>query len=124
MFILQLNDMRGPFEKLTPIARATTAEDLFAIMDREKVDFYNDLGKPDHLSGAGNGTWHKAFKRGGPLEWFNPPIGEVHANDLPYIMNIGTEDEWADMARRDYRERVMSLPEAGTVGTFTETVVL
>lgn len=117
MFILQLNDMRGRPELLTPIARAEVVDDLVAIMDREKVEPYSDPTKP-------GGAWTKHFRNGGPLEWFNLPKGEVHDNDAPYVINIGTEDEWAEMARHDYRDRVMGLPEAKAVGTFSETVVI
>lgn len=108
MFILQLNDIRTPVEQLTPVARAETAEELFGLMDQEKAEFYDDM----HL---GN-PCKKAFRRSGPLEWFNPPKGEVHDKDQPYIMSVGSEEDWVEMARKDYRERVIGLPEAKKMG--------
>jgi len=108
MFILQLNDMRQPMEQLSPVARADTAEELFALMDREKCDQYDDQN--------GGKVYRKLFKRDGPLEWFNPPKGEVHDKDQPYIMRVGTLDEWVEMVRKDYEAQVMSIPHVDKLG--------
>jgi len=61
-WVLRLNDMRSSnYETLTPVCYADTQEELQELVEAEKVDHYSD----EH--------WVKGFKRGGPLEWFNPP---------------------------------------------------
>jgi hypothetical protein len=108
MFVLQLNDMRLPkSEMLGPVARSEKIEDLIKLMDDEKV--------PEYLSQ--DNRWRKQFRQGGPLEWFNPPMGEVHLNDEPYILNLGTAEDWATQARADYEKNVMSIPDIPTLRT-------
>jgi len=56
--------MRGPkSEILEPAFRADTREELVAFLARERVDPYRD------------GRWGKVYRQGGPLEWFNEPMG-------------------------------------------------
>jgi hypothetical protein len=59
MFVLVLNDMRSPkSETLDNVAKGTR-EELIALYRSERVEVYRD------------GKWHKVFRKGGPLEWFN-----------------------------------------------------
>ena len=96
MFILQLNDMRSAnVENLTVSYRADTKEELDEFIEKEKVENYSD------------GQWAKAYRKDGPLEWFNPPW-----NLERHIVDAGTEDDWAENARRQFNEQVMSLPIA------------
>lgn len=96
MWILQLNDMRSPkIEILTTVCRAETREELEALIARERVEFYRD------------GPWGKQFRRGGILEWFNPP----YHFDRPFV-DIGTREEWAAQAARNYDRDVGLLPTA------------
>ena len=96
MFILQLNDMRiSNAESLTLVARAETQEKLKRLMTREEGEGYRD------------GQWAKVFRRGGPLEWYNPPLfGGAQ------IMNVGSADDWASKARIQFEEQIMGLPLA------------
>jgi len=83
MYILKLNDMRSSqVETLTTVARADTKEELEALMDREKVESYRD------------DNWWKTYRKGGPLEWFNPPCGPYE-----FIVNVGTQEDWEARAR-------------------------
>lgn len=78
MWILQLNDMRSPkSEILTAVAKAETKEALLAFLARETVEIYQDY------------QWSKAFRLGGPLEWFNPTSNL----DCPHLVEMGTREE-------------------------------
>ena len=96
MFILQLNDMRAlNVENLRPVARAETKEELQRLLDNEKVESYSD------------GRWGKSYRHGGPLEWYNTPCSVD-----PSIVSVGSADEWAEKARQQFEEQIMSLPTA------------
>ena len=64
MYFLCLNLMRGRAEETRILACAETRDALVVFMDRERVEPYRD------------GQWLKTFRRGGPLEWYNPPFGD------------------------------------------------
>jgi len=98
MWVLQLNDMRKAPETLTAIARAETKEELESFVEGQTVETYQEEGLA------------KVFKKGGPLEYFNPPIpGQVHD---PHFLNVGDADLWAERAKNDFELQIMSLPEA------------
>jgi len=108
MFVLVLNDMRMPqIEMVEPVARAETKEALVAFVGREAVEPYQEPGENTY----GKVTWTKNFRKGGPLEWYNPPTQTL---DPPNgIADVGTEDSWADAGRREFQNRFGSLPEVG-----------
>ena len=95
MWILQLNDIRESPDIVKPIVRAETKEDLKEFVKGEMVDPYQD------------GEYGKMFKRGSILEWFNPPVSQV---SQAYV-NVQDEETWAERARVDFRDRVLSIPE-------------
>jgi hypothetical protein len=72
-WILVLNDMRSAqVENVRPVLRAGTRAALEALIERETVPHYSTPQGRAHY-----GTellWHKSFREGGPLEWFNPPM--------------------------------------------------
>lgn len=96
MWILRLNHMQSPnVENLTTVACAETREALMTFLDRERVDFYRD------------GHWNKAFRAGGPLEWYNPPyINSGHDT----CVNIGTEEDWRQQAADQFHSLVNGVP--------------
>ncbi len=69
MWILQLNPMQGNFEYLTPVGRADSRESLVAFLAREQVEPYSD----DDGQNMMGGKLLKSFRKGGPLEFLNPP---------------------------------------------------
>lgn len=80
MFILSLNDMRsGKIEHLTTVCQADTEKELLDLIEREKVHQYweeFDPGRgtdPNAFDYIPPKKWSKCFRKGGPLEWFNPP---------------------------------------------------
>lgn len=85
MWILQLNDMRShKIEMSTTVCRAETKEELETFLERERVDSYKD------------DMWSKGYRKGGPLEWYNPPwdftphIIEIDYSLIPTIDQVPT----------------------------------
>ena len=94
MWVLKLNDMRFPkIEMFETVAKAERPEKLQAWMVLEKVADYRD------------GQWGKAFRKGGPLEWYNEPIPSLGQG----IFDIGTEEDWVQQTREDYRSLMDSI---------------
>lgn len=99
MFVLQLNPMMGHYEQLTAVAAAESAEALQAFVESEKVEPYSD----DDGANMCSGKLRKSFRKGGPLEFLNPP-------DRPEcIVDVGTAEDWAERARKDFEEQVGAL---------------
>lgn len=95
MFVLVLNDMRyAHVEQTRAVVRADSPEEIFAFLERERVEPYRDEDR-----------WWKNFRRGGLLEWFNPP------SNPRAIQNVGTLEDWMHKAADRYREEVLGLPE-------------
>jgi hypothetical protein len=44
--------------------------------------------------------WHKTFRQGGPLEWFNP-ARDIYNGGSCYV-DIGDSSTWAERARADF----------------------
>lgn len=94
MFVLVLNPMRGQVERGVPVARAETIAALEEFIKRETVEPYKD------------GQWHKVFRAGGPLEWYNPPSDGFFFENF---QDIGTEETWAENARKQFRQMMAEL---------------
>ncbi len=98
MWILYLDDMRAPSaEALVPVARAETKEELEAFLSSESVKPYTDYPNMESFE-----RWAKCYRKGGPLEWFNPPYGKN-------LINVGTLDHWKAQAEQKWEEHVMSV---------------
>lgn len=104
MWVLELNPMRGNTEDREAVALANTREELQAFLDREKVEPY--FTEAESSFGFGMQKFHKVFRQGGPLEWFNPP-SEIHDG---CFINISTEDDWASNARERFRRLTLGIP--------------
>ena len=107
MFVLVLNDMRSAhYESRHDVARAERVEELLALYQRERVANYQD------------GRWGKAFRRGGPLEWFNPTLPDLSLGDLvPNGLGHGIHelvslDHVLENARQRYEDMLAAIPEA------------
>jgi hypothetical protein len=98
MWVLQLNPMTANAERVTPVACADTREALEAFLNLQLADApYQD------------GQWHKVFRQGSTLEWFNPPFGDQAFINVPAFVDIGTEDDWAREAVERYRHFLTEL---------------
>ena len=96
MWFLCLNDMRFPkIEILARVCKASSKEELQAFIEKEKCELYE------------NGGWHKSFRKGGPLEWYNPPY---YGNESHHFVYVGTEEECVNNARRSYQTAINSVP--------------
>lgn len=90
MFILYLNPMQASnIENCVPVYRAETREELERFVESEKVEPYKD------------GPWHKTFRQGGPLEWYNPPDPEPVFFES--YKNVGTLAEWMAETEQNWR---------------------
>jgi hypothetical protein len=107
IWVLFLNDMRSAhIEDLRPVARADTQEALVAFVEREKATepYQEPTGLPPTSPETEPGSafafrsnsqrWHKSFRVGGPLEWYNPPnmfdAGD-HFQQVPRIIDRSQE---------------------------------
>ncbi len=93
MWILRLNDMRTPkIEIMQSVVRAETKEEIASFIENETVERYTD------------DNWDKSFRKGGILEWFNPP------NRFGGIIDMETEESWINDAIEAYKVDVLSIP--------------
>lgn len=92
-FVLWLNMMRNRVESRTEVARFDTREEAIAFYKGELVEHYTDEG-PNFL-GDDTQPYRKYFRKGGPLEWFNPIMEE----DLQGLNHrgFGIEERWSQL---------------------------
>lgn len=99
MYILCLNDMRCNTEHNEPVARAETLAELARFVQSERVEPYTEESGSQFHEGVHD--YRKFFRKGGPLEWYNPPTGQAWS--YKEVVDVGTVEE-----------RVVSLLEAWT----------
>jgi len=109
MFVLVMNPMQGRAEGRTEVARAETREALIAFHERLRVEPYTD-----------DNRWHKTFRRGSPLEWFNPltpsELEEGYSSFGHGIFDVGTEEDHAQRARQRFRDSILRLADVDSLG--------
>lgn len=71
VYALVLNMMRDRMERADVVAIASGVDELKAFEAGERVAPYSDQGTSG-FDGFGQ-TFHKVYRQGGPLEWYNPP---------------------------------------------------
>jgi len=97
MIVLFLNPMTGRAEECRAVARAETKEALLRFVESEEVEPYTD------------GHYHKVFRQGGRLEWFNPPMGDdIFFHEL---VDVGTQQDWINDAIERWNKMLMEIPE-------------
>lgn len=78
---LVLNPMRGRTEAQQLIAVSDIKDEILAFWRAEKVEPYKD------------GEWQRAYRAGGPLEWYNPPwsedVRDHHGNGIVELRRDG-----------------------------------
>lgn len=82
------------------MARAETVEELTQWLESETVEPYRD------------GQWSKAFRQGGPLEWYNPPDGDDFY--FPTIQDVRTRADWMQEASADWDKMLSDIPYVTT----------
>ena len=99
MYILRLNPMTANAERVVAVAVSETQEALIQLMKDETVEPYTD------------GRFHKVFRRGELLEWYNKPGPTMEAwIGFSAILDIGTRDDWAVEAAMSFDEHVANIP--------------
>lgn len=92
VYILVLNDMRSSnYETMTTVARANSIQELVDLVESELTTPYRD------------GQWNKSFRAGGPLEWFNPPVGKIEK----YVINFTEQQQRAHEELEKQKESVL-----------------
>jgi hypothetical protein len=69
-YTLILNPMMGNTESGSQFGPFLTREAALAFHDGERVELYTDEGV--NTFDGGTKRYSKTFRKGGPLEWFNP----------------------------------------------------
>jgi len=101
MFVLQLNPMTANAERVIPVVRAETQQELLDLLERERVDPWTD------------GHWHKVFRKGGLLEMYNSPSEDMTSwIGVPAIYDMGTREDLAIEAAQRYDEALTRIPLA------------
>ncbi len=127
MFVLKLNDMRSPrVEILASVFRAATKEELVSYLQSQLVEGYSDDGEhrvlhhSDAVAQAAGGLvldppsghrWHKAFKQGGPLEWYNAPMPH---NEHEHFVDVISRETFLERMGAQYDREIGSIPQVPT----------
>ena len=94
MWILMLNDMRSSKAgHLKAVAKSETKEKLEIFIQSELVDPYREDG------------WYKYFRRGGLLEWCNPPTYDDEA-----FCAVEPIEEIIKKTTESYNAKLKSIP--------------
>ena len=92
VWALNMNMMRNRVELVNTVATSYDKQKLIDWVESQKAETpYSD---PTKIDPHDLGSWHKTFKKGSPLEWYNP---------LPNYEDIGMYGEglvfrWVNMA--------------------------
>jgi len=93
-YVLRLNDMRmGKIEHAALVCKAATPEELIQFLNEEKVEPYIDERE--------SRRWGKSFRKGGPLEWFNPPQEDFRQGVCPVGGEIPTIQQLREMRHEE-----------------------
>jgi hypothetical protein len=110
MWLLYLNPMQGNSENKALIGRAETKTELEQYLASERVEPYDD-GEGEGTVEYGRfipGTWHKVYRKGGPLEWYNPP--EWSEGFFESLVDFGTKEDWLEATSRKWDSFVSQVP--------------
>jgi hypothetical protein len=86
LYGLVLNPMRGRTEEQRFLAASDSRDELVALLKAERVEPYKDE------------NWHRVYRKGGPLEWFNPPWGDGETDDYGNGIIELRRDGWRRVA--------------------------
>ena len=73
---LFLNPVTASGQDLAVAVVARSRADLEKVLVDERVEPYVD------------GQYHKVFRRGSLLEWYNPPLGELRIQEVPTRLEL------------------------------------
>lgn len=72
LFKLVLNPMQANTETAEIAAWSDDEEKLMKFYKEELVEPYREEGSPSFIAHGSSHEWVKSFRKGGPLEWYNP----------------------------------------------------
>ena len=98
VFMLMLNPITASAEDHSIVALGPTRESLEEFLESESVECYQTDEK-----------WNKAYRQGGPFEWFNPPTSFAGAN---HIVDCGTAADQYQRSLDHWNQEIGALPEA------------
>ena len=110
LYVLKLNDMRWPkFEMSNAIAKSENRDDLVEFLERERVELYKE-----EVEGR---RWAKSFRKGGPLEWFNPPTAPDYSgsNSMHGIVEYMSLDDVLRHTREEYEAVLAAIPDVSEI---------
>lgn len=110
VYFLILNDMRGSYERDTMIAASFDRDKIVKFITSEMVEPYDDCPSMDDYGNVHK--WHKVFKKGGPLEWFNPPLGDMFTQDC-HGRGLGSQT-WEFATEEDKLDIMQNAPDSVT----------
>jgi hypothetical protein len=112
MWVLQLNSIYSRCEEREILFRAETREELIAFLNREKVEPYTESGPGGYGNEGGVCEFNKSYRKGGPLENFNPPI--AGPEDPSCFVNVRTLEEHLkeneQQIRKQWEIGILSVP--------------
>lgn len=90
---LIMNPMRDNTENCQLVAWSDDKDKLINFYNNEKVESYINEGSPSFECQGDTHKWHKSFKLGGILEWYNP----IDNFEQPNRYGQGIQQEWVDL---------------------------
>lgn len=78
IYVLLLNPIVSPVTARVPVAYADSVEKLQKFVESEKVPTYEERA-PNPIAGSDDWPFFKTFRKGGPLEQYNPPDKNSYA---------------------------------------------
>lgn len=101
IFVLSLSMMRDEKYETSDriVAWSASREALENFVARERVEPWVDEN-PAMANLNGTYRYHKVFRKGGPLEWFNPQSARYPESIFPIL----SPEEFAEGARQKVRE--------------------
>ena len=89
-----LNPIRGNTEDAGMVALAYDKSRLLSWYEEQKeIEAYTEVGSPSFDDHGDTHKWHKTFKKGSPLEWYNPMDSEEPNRDGHGIQELWTTEE-------------------------------
>lgn len=100
LYALYLNPMRDKYEVRHLIALSEYPEKLQNLLDENRVEPYDDIGINIYFDGPY--TYHKYFKKNGPLEWYNPPTMDDRFGIIKLITKYELIDNYCEWYDREF----------------------
>lgn len=96
VYVLTLADMHGGVDKARPVAVFDSLDKLKSYYQSQLADApYSDKGYNSY-AGHDDYSYQKVFKKGSPLEWYNPADSTDDKTEYNDICFGGVFHQWVD----------------------------